>query len=94
MRDEPVAPVEAQSLAAPPPRQAREVTLMENERVIFVDEVTPGRHLRVIASGEVDEELLDALEDFTKRRRKRLLRPTAPLAVASPPRPDESLDDL
>ncbi len=54
-----------------------DVAVMSGERVIFVDEVSPGRHLRVIASGEVDEELLDALEDFTKRRKKRLARSLA-----------------
>ena len=63
---------------------------MENERVVFVDEVAPGRHLRVIASGELDDELLDALEDFTKRRRKRLARSSRETEIPSKPALKES----
>lgn len=63
--------------AAPKPpldtsKDIRKVTLMEGERVIFMDEVGPGQYLKVIASGDLDQSLIEAMEDFTKRRRKRL----------------------
>ena len=50
----------------------REVGLMEGERVIFVDEAAVGQYLKLVASGDLDDTLLEALEDFTKRWRKRL----------------------
>lgn len=45
---------------------------MEGERVIFMDEVTSGQYVKVVASGEVDLDFLEGLEDFTKRMKKRL----------------------
>jgi hypothetical protein len=63
--------------ASPPPpppadQQIRKVPLMENERVIFVDEASPGQYLKLVASGELDATLLEALESFTNRWKKRL----------------------
>jgi hypothetical protein len=58
---------------APPPQKEREVPAVEGERIIFVDEPAPGHYLKVIASGALDASLLEALEDFMKRRKKRLL---------------------
>lgn len=58
--------------AGPLPKDNIKVTLMEGERVIFMDEVSPGQYLKVIASGDLDASLIEAMEDFTKRRRKRL----------------------
>jgi len=52
--------------------QKVEMPVMNGERVVFVDEAGPGQYLKVIASGELDVVLLEALEDFTKRRMKRL----------------------
>jgi hypothetical protein len=57
---------------SPGSSQKGEVPVMSGERVVFVDEASPGRYLKVIASGELDAVLLEALEDFTKRRKKRL----------------------
>lgn len=45
---------------------------MEDERVVFIEEGRPGQYLKLIASGEVDDGLLEALEDYVKRQRKRL----------------------
>lgn len=45
---------------------------MAGERIAFIEEGTPGQYLKLIASGEVDDGLLEALEDFVKRQRKRL----------------------
>jgi len=46
--------------------------LIEGERVVFTEEGRPHQYLRLIASGELDDVLLEALEDFVKRQRKRL----------------------
>jgi hypothetical protein len=45
--------------------------VMEGERVIFKEESQRGQYLKLIASGDVDHTLLDALENFLKRQRKR-----------------------
>ena len=42
------------------------------ERVVFVEEGAPGSYLKLIASGEYDDFLLEALEDFVSRQRRRL----------------------
>jgi hypothetical protein len=54
------------------PSQGREIPIMEGERVVFVEEADAGRYLKLVASGALDDNLLEALEDFTKRQRKRL----------------------
>lgn len=56
----------------PPPKG--KVQIMEAERVAFIEETQPGQYLKLIASGEVDDALLEALEDYVKRQRKRLAR--------------------
>ncbi|MGJ4912468.1 hypothetical protein [Bradyrhizobium sp. HKCCYLS2033] len=48
------------------------VKVMEGERVVFTEETNPQNYLKLIASGEVDETMLDALEDYVKRQKKRL----------------------
>jgi hypothetical protein len=55
---------------APPARSG--VRLMEGERVVFTEESDPTRYIKLIASGDLDESLLDALSDYLKRQRKRL----------------------
>ena len=45
---------------------------MKGERVIFAHEIDPAHRVRVLASGEVDESLLDALDGYIKLHRKRL----------------------
>lgn len=57
--------------------EARKVETMDGERIVFAEESAPGQTLRLIASGEMDEFLLDALDDYVKRQRKRLDIPRA-----------------
>jgi hypothetical protein len=45
---------------------------MEGERVVFTEESNPQSYLKLIASGDVDETMLKALEDYVKRQKKRL----------------------
>lgn len=45
---------------------------MDGERIVFTEETNPQNYLKVVASGEVDDTLLEALEDYVKRQRKRL----------------------
>lgn len=47
------------------------VRVMDGERVVFTEEGQPNQYLKLIASGEFDDTLLEALEDFVKRQRKR-----------------------
>jgi hypothetical protein len=42
------------------------------KRVVFAEEANPQNYLKLIASGNVDETLLEALEDYVKRQKKRL----------------------
>jgi hypothetical protein len=46
------------------------------------EESNPQQYLKIVASGEVDETLLDALEDYVKRQKKRLS--TAPKPPGPP----------
>jgi len=48
------------------------VKIMDGERVAFTEEGQPGQYLKLVASGEVDDTMLEALEDYVKRQRKRL----------------------
>ena len=45
---------------------------MEGERIVFTEEGQPNQYLKLVASGAIDDGLLEALEDFVKRQRKRL----------------------
>ena len=45
---------------------------MEGERVVFTHEVDPEHGVRIVASGAVDEELIDAGEMFLELQKKRL----------------------
>lgn len=56
----------------PPASTGSQVKAMPGERIVFTEEGQPGQHLKLVASGEVDDVLLEALEDFVKRQRKRL----------------------
>ncbi len=46
---------------------------MSGERIVFVEESGPAQYLKLIANGELDETMLEALEDYIKRQKKRLL---------------------
>jgi hypothetical protein len=58
----------------PPPLSAQQgkVKLMDGERIVFTEESNPQNYLKLIASGDVDETMLEALEDYVKRQKKRL----------------------
>jgi hypothetical protein len=45
---------------------------MAGERIVFTEETNPQQYVKLVASGEVDETLLDALQDYVKRQKKRL----------------------
>lgn len=60
----------------PPPTPRQEMKLMPAERVVFTEESQPNQYLKLIASGELDDSMLEALQDFVKRQRKRLGRPS------------------
>ena len=63
-----------------PPPSTGQVAIVNGERVAFTEESQPGHYLKLIASGEVDDLMLEALEDFVKRQRKRLAAGTPPVA--------------
>jgi hypothetical protein len=54
------------------PAPQRGVAIMERERVVFTEEGQPNQYLKLIASGPIDDGLLEALEDFVKRQRRRV----------------------
>ena len=55
-----------------PPPSTKEISIMEGERVVFTEESDPPKYVKLIASGEIDETLLDALSSYVTRQRKRL----------------------
>jgi hypothetical protein len=57
----------------PTPSQQGKVKVMEGERVVFTEETDPANYVKLVASGAVDDSLLEALEDYVKRQRKRLV---------------------
>jgi hypothetical protein len=60
----------------PPPAQGK-VRIMDGERVVFTEESNPQQYVKLVVSGDVDEALLDALQDYVKRQKKRLgINPT------------------
>jgi|APTNR8051073442_1049403.scaffolds.fasta_scaffold03369_7 hypothetical protein len=50
------------------------VTLLPEERVIFSEELDDSNYVKLVLSGEIDELLIDALEDYVKRLRKRIVK--------------------
>jgi hypothetical protein len=72
------------------------VALMDTERVAFIEESQPGQYLKLIASGDVDDTMLEALEDYVKRQRKRLAATFGDILsrqVGSAPKPAEDADE-
>jgi hypothetical protein len=55
-----------------PPHSQGSIRLMDGERIVFVEEFAPRQYVKLIASGDVDWSLLDAIEDYVKRQKKRL----------------------
>jgi len=56
----------------PPPGQHGGYRVMEGERVVFSEEVGTASYLKLVAQGEMNVDLLDALEDFIKRQKRRI----------------------
>jgi hypothetical protein len=56
----------------PQAQPATAYSVGSGERVVFVEEGAPGQHVKLLASGELDHTLLEALEDYVKRLKKRL----------------------
>lgn len=50
------------------------VRVMDGERVVFAQEVEANHHVRLVVKGEVDDELLDALEGYITAQKKKLQR--------------------
>lgn len=57
---------------APSKQEPTGVRVMAGERIVFTEETQPNEYLRLIASGEINEYLLDALNDFVSRQKRRL----------------------
>jgi hypothetical protein len=72
--DQPGAWTTTPNWPANPPLSAPhgKVNLMTGERIVFTEESNPQNYLKLVASGEVDETMLEALEDYVKRQKKRL----------------------
>lgn len=66
---------------------------MDGERVVFTEEADPQRYIKLVAAGEVDETLLDALTDYVKRQRKRLGLPSTQIPIKKPGAPSAVDDD-
>jgi hypothetical protein len=61
----------------PAPAGQGKVAVMDGERVVFTEETNQQNYVKLIASGAVDDTLLEALEDYVKRQRKRLRKDEA-----------------
>jgi hypothetical protein len=57
-----------------PPMEAVSRTLAHGERVVFTEEGEPGQQIKLIASGSLDEYMLDALANYIERQKRRLNR--------------------
>ncbi|WP_376096846.1 hypothetical protein ACE7GA_05620 [Roseomonas sp. CCTCC AB2023176] len=62
------APAPAVLPAAP----QRGVPLMEAERIVFTEEGGPNQYVKLVASGPLDESLLDAISNYVERQKRRL----------------------
>jgi len=56
----------------PPHTPPGRIALMDGERIVFTEESQPNQYVKLVASGEVDEDLLDAISDYVNRQKKRL----------------------
>lgn len=59
----------------PPPPAGANVSgyrIMESERVVFSEETSADQYLKLVTAGEMNADLLEALEDYIKRQKKRL----------------------
>ncbi len=60
--------------APPTPPAPKEKPIMEGERIVFTHEIEPAHGVRILASGNVDDAMLDALDVYVELQRKRLGR--------------------
>jgi hypothetical protein len=58
--------------ANPPAAPPQGIKPMEGERIVFTHEVEPEHGVRIIASGAVDKDLIEAVEAFITLQRKKL----------------------
>ena len=62
----------------PPPPPAGTSTggyrVMEGERIVFSEEIGKDNYLKIVANGDMNVDLLDALSDFIERQKKRIER--------------------
>lgn len=73
----PIHAVPVAAAAAPP--LGPEVSKMTGvERIVFVEEGGPSQYLKLVASGELDAGMLEALEDYIKRQKRRLENQSKP----------------
>jgi hypothetical protein len=73
-------------IASSPRREG--VSLVDGERIVFVEETNPTQYLKLVANGEMDESLLEALEDYVRRQKKRL-RISAPTTASASPKSEQ-----
>ncbi len=59
---------------APAPPSPLGAKLMEGERIVFSHEIGPSQGVRVLASGEVSEAMLAALESYVKQHRSSFMK--------------------
>lgn len=57
---------------APAARKSDRATTGLEERTVFTEEGEPGQYLILRVAGDVTDHMLEALEDYVKRQRKRL----------------------
>ena len=50
------------------------VQLMSGERIVFVEESSPAQYLKLVATGDLNLDMLEALEDYVKRQKRRILK--------------------
>jgi len=65
-----------------PPNKAEKVPLMANERVVFAHELRPNQSFRVLVTGDIDSEMVDALKAFAEFQSK-IIPKVAPVAKAA-----------
>lgn len=69
-------PVQLPALISPPPTlppaQHGGYRIMGDERVVFSEETGADQYLKLVAAGPLNDSLLEALEDYIRRQRKRL----------------------
>lgn len=77
-QDAPDSDGERQTPPPPPPPPAGANTggyrAMEGERIVFSEEIGIDNYLKLVASGDMNIDLLDALSDFIERQKRRIER--------------------